>query len=414
VEAVVTTSTTLLDPSGRLLVIQDPTAAIEVRLPVAGSAGAAGLAGHVPGPGTSLRITGTVGRAYGAPRLSASLVTWLGAVSPVLPLRLSAAPTAGLEWRLVQVNGRLVTIHKLGDRWRAEIIVGTARIPVAGLAGSRISVGRLLAGRLVTIIGIVRRAYPSAIDQRFAIEPRSISDVAFEAGGPIHPAPAGGTGAGSGTPDAGYGPGVAPAGSSAPLPAAPGSEALVDLRDLPAHRGQQVQVGGLVTALLGSAITIDDGTASGRLFLAGEAAAYLDLVEIGDPIRVVGLVEVDAGGPYLLVTDPAGVVATGDPTAAAATPDPLLGAAGATLDPLTSAAPAAGGLAGPAAGGSPGIQPGVPVVWPIVVAVAMVVLGVGLALGRALLHLRRGRRVVPLAAVSGPYPPEPGADGEPG
>ncbi|HEY7827221.1 MAG TPA: lamin tail domain-containing protein, partial [Candidatus Limnocylindrales bacterium] len=105
VEAVVTTSTTLLDPSGRLLVIQDPTAAIEVRLPVAGSAGAAGLAGHVPGPGTSLRITGTVGRAYGAPRLSASLVTWLGAVSPVLPLRLSAAPTAALEWRLVQVNG---------------------------------------------------------------------------------------------------------------------------------------------------------------------------------------------------------------------------------------------------------------------------------------------------------------------
>jgi hypothetical protein len=396
-------------------VIQDPTAAIEVRLPVAGSTGLAGLAGHVPGPGTSLRITGTVGRAYGAPRLSASLVTWLGVASPPLPLRLSVAPTAALEWRLVQVNGRLVTIHKLGDRWRAEIIVGKVRIPVAGLAGSRISVGRLLAGRLVTIIGIVRRAYPSAIDQRFAIEPRSISDVAFEPGGPVHAAPAGGAGGGSGTPDPGYGPGVALPTSSTSLPAAAGSEALVDLRDLAAHRGQQVQVGGLVTALLGAAITIDDGTASGRLILAGEAAAYLDLVEIGDPIRVEGLVEVDAGGPYLLVSDPAGVVATGDPTAAAATtsPDPLLGAAGASAGPLGSNAPAVGGLVGQAISRGPGILPALPVAW-VIVAVAMVVLGAGLTLGLALLHLRRGRRVVPLAAASGPYPPEPGADGEPG
>ncbi len=408
VEAVATTSTTLLDPSGRLLVIQDATAAIEVRLPVAGSPGAAGLAGHVPGPGTGLRITGTVGRAYGAPRLSASLVTWLGAASSPLPVRLSVAATAALEWRLVQVNGRLVTVHKLGDRWRAEIIVGKVRIPVAGLAGSRISVGRLLAGRLVTIIGIVRRAYPSAIDQRFAIEPRSISDVAFEPAGPSHPAPAGGAGgAGSGPPDAGYGPGVAPVSSSATLPSATGGQALVDLRDLPAHRGEQVQVGGLVTALLGSAITIDDGTASGRLVLAGEAAAYLDLVEIGDPIRVEGLVEVDAGGPYLLVSDPEGVVATGDPTAATtASPGSPLTAAGAAADPPSSDAPSGGPPTGLAVSRDSGTQPSV--------LIALTGLAVGLTLGLVLLIVRRGRRAAPLPAVSGSNRPAPDAGGEPG
>ena len=157
VEGVATTSSTLIDPSGRLLVIQDATAAVEIRLPVAGSSGSAGLAGHVPGVGSSLRVTGTIGRAYGAPRLTVVNVTWLGTVTPPLPRRITTAPGAALEWQLVQVTGRLDTVHKLGDRWRTEIIVGSIRIPIAGLAGSRITVGRLFAGRQATIIGIVRQ-----------------------------------------------------------------------------------------------------------------------------------------------------------------------------------------------------------------------------------------------------------------
>ena len=42
VEGVATTTTRFFDASGRLLVIQDATAAIQVRLPVAGTAAAPG------------------------------------------------------------------------------------------------------------------------------------------------------------------------------------------------------------------------------------------------------------------------------------------------------------------------------------------------------------------------------------
>lgn len=107
-------------------------------------------------------------------------MTWLGSASQPLPLRLTAAPGPELEWRLVQVSGRFEAVHRLGVRWRADLIIGSTPIPVVGLAGSRIAVGRVHEGRRVTIVGIVRRAYPSAIDQRFAIDPRSLSDRSFE------------------------------------------------------------------------------------------------------------------------------------------------------------------------------------------------------------------------------------------
>lgn len=305
VEGVVTTKSTLIDPSGRLLIIQDSTAAIEVRLPVAGSAGAAGLMGHLLVPGTRLQASGSIGRSYGAPRLTASTVIWLGSATQPLPLRITAAPGSQLEWRLVQASGRLDAIHRLGLRWRADLIVGSSRIPVVGLTGSQIPVGRLLAGRRVTIVGIVRRAYPSAIDQRFAIDPRSVSDMSFEPADPIRPTSTDRpTGAGTGP-----GPAVGASGDAPPA----SSEPSVNLRDLNAHRGQQVRVEGLVTGLKDALISLDDGTATGRLILTGAATPYLDLVEIGDPLEVVGLVEIDASGPYLLVSDPNGVARAGDP-----------------------------------------------------------------------------------------------------
>ncbi len=105
---------------------------------------------------------------------------WLGSASQPLPLRLTAAPGPELEWRLVQVSGRFEAVHRLGVRWRADLIIGSTPIPVVGLAGSRIAVGRVHEDRRVTIVGIVRPAYPSAIDQRFAIDPRSVSDLSFE------------------------------------------------------------------------------------------------------------------------------------------------------------------------------------------------------------------------------------------
>ena len=99
------------------------------------------------------------------------------------------------------------------------------------------------------------------------------------------------SGSGAGTVDTGYGPGVAPTGAGAPAGSSTPARPLVDLRNLASYRGRVVEVGGLVTSVESATISIDDGTAAGRLVLSGEAAAYLDLVEVGDPIEVDGLVE---------------------------------------------------------------------------------------------------------------------------
>ncbi|MGH2511198.1 MAG: hypothetical protein ACRDGQ_00785, partial [Candidatus Limnocylindrales bacterium] len=402
VEGVVTTSVVLIDPSGRLLVLQDATAAIEVRLPVAGSTGTAGLAGHKPGLGAVLRVAGTVGRAYGAPRLSATSVTWLGSATQPTPLEIRTAPGPALEWRLVHANGRLSDIHKLGTRWRAELTIGSTKVPIVGLTGAQIAVGRLLAGRQVSVIGIVRRAYPTALDRRFAIEPRSVSDLAFSSAGPARTNRP--TAGGPLVADPGSGPGVGavptedPAGSTSPI---------VDLRDLAGHRGQQVRVAGLVTSVAGAVIELNDGTARGRLVLSGAAAAYLDLVEAGDPLGASGLVELDDRGPYLAVTDPDGVAQAGDPAPGSPA------AAGGVADPPTQPSIPAGpaGLAGsnsgqPASAGvvqsmsagvrSTGIDP--------LEALGLCLLGAIAALVVALPVVRWSARRARLAQPSGPEP----------
>ena len=66
IQAVVTAGATLLDASGRRLVVQDATGAIEILVPADVS---------VPSVGTRLRITGRVGTAYSAPRLRATAVS---------------------------------------------------------------------------------------------------------------------------------------------------------------------------------------------------------------------------------------------------------------------------------------------------------------------------------------------------
>ena len=327
VAGVVTAGPSLIDTSGRLVVIQDASAAVEVRLPATGSKSAAGLAGQRVVPGVSLMIQGIVGHAYGAPRLTANAATWLGTTAQPAPLRITSVPGAALEWRLVVATGRLDSVHRLGLRWRAELIVGSVRIPIAGLAGSQIVVGRLFTDRTVTIVGIVRRAYPTAIDQRFAIEPRSLADLSFDRPDPARSQPAGATGSDSssgGDAASGSITGIgAPAGSTPP----PSGSQAADLRDLSSMAGRLVAVSGIVTRIAGSIVTLDDGTATGRLLLTGDAAAYLDLIEIGDPIAADGQVKLDASGPFVFVTDANGVRQAGDPVAASspapasATPD---------------------------------------------------------------------------------------------
>ncbi len=176
IDAVVTAPATLLDASGRRIVVQDASAAVELLLPTGAAA---------PSVGTRIHAEGRIGLAYGAPRLRADRIDVVGTASTPSPIVLHGAPSEANEWRLASINGRVSSVHKLGDRWRAEIRVGSAEVVVVGQPGSGIASTALVEGRVATVTGIVRRPYPNASDRRFAITPRSPEDVtvAGQAGG---------------------------------------------------------------------------------------------------------------------------------------------------------------------------------------------------------------------------------------
>jgi hypothetical protein len=86
----------------------------------------------------------------------------------------------------------------------------------------------------------------------------------------------------------------------------------VDLATIAEHLGELVRVGGLVVARTESGFTLDDGTAIGRIQLGGDAAAFLELIEAGDALGIVGRVAAGPGGtPIIVATDPAGLVRLG-------------------------------------------------------------------------------------------------------
>ena len=302
VEGVVTIRPTLLDSTGRRLVIQDRTAAIEVLMPAGATA---------PALGSRVRVTGELGQAYGAPRIRAAAISRLGSGS-VAPLEIRSAPAAGHEWRLVRVRGDIVDLHRTGDRWAAELLVGGRRVPILGLAGAGIPSSALAEGRTATIVGIVRRPYPSATDRRFAVLPRSAADLTL--GGPAadgaDAAKAPGTGAtgGAGTTGGGGAPGSSGAANDAPLD--------VDLVAIDEHVGRQVRVGGLVAAIVADGFDLDDGTSIGRVVLRGAALDALATIGIGDALGAIGRVERTDAAIVIAVEDPAGIVLVGDPVAA--------------------------------------------------------------------------------------------------
>jgi hypothetical protein len=298
----------LLDATGRRIVIQDRSAAVEILL--AGGSTA-------PRVATRLRVVGEIGRAYGAPRIRASLVTVIPGGATVAPLELRVAPGSAHEWRLVRVRGDIADVHKLGDRWHAELLVGGQRIPISGLAGARIPSTTLVEGRTATIVGIVRRPYPSATDRRFAIVPRGPADVSV-GGAADDRSPSSSRSNGANAPDArtaagGPGPGAGPGGSSAA--AQPIDVDLAEIRD---HVGALVRVGGLVGDIGPDGFALDDGTAIGRIILRSAALDQLPLIETGDALNAIGVVEInpdsaDSLGFIVAVTDPAGIVRVGDP-----------------------------------------------------------------------------------------------------
>ena len=298
IEAVVTAGAALLDTSGRRIVVQDGSGAIEVLVPKDAVA---------PSVGSRVRAVGRVGTAYGAARLRATAVERLGAAPTPAPLELRGSITDAHAWRLVVVAGRLEDVRKLGDRWRAEVRVGASLVVVVGQPGAAIPVTSVVEGRDVRVTGIVRRAFPSASDRRPSLLPRSPADVVVSGGtGSTSGAGGGGTGGTGGT---GSGPGA-----GAPGPDGAGTVALdpavpdADLADLAAVDGRTVRVGGLVTELLADGLGLDDGTALGRVVLRDAALDLLPLIEPGDAINVVGTVgALDDGELGITVSDPAAI-----------------------------------------------------------------------------------------------------------
>ena len=103
------------------------------------------------------------------------------------PTVLHGQPGAVHEWRLVTLTGRIESVHKLGDRWRAVLVIGSQQVAIVGQPGSGIASSALVEGRTATVVGIVRRPFPTATDRRFAILPRFPADLRV-AGGSIAPA----------------------------------------------------------------------------------------------------------------------------------------------------------------------------------------------------------------------------------
>ena len=305
VEGVLTVNTTLLDASGRRTILEDGTAAIEVYLAAPDASMRLGA---------RIRVTGTVGVAWGAPRLRADETHVLGTRPPTVH-GLRSAPTAAVEWRLMRVSGTIVDVHRSGDRWTADLQIRGARVPISGLAGSGIASTDLTEGRAATITGIVKRPYPTATDRRFALVPRQRSDIVLGrvASSPAaSPSAAGGSSAGSGgTPASGASGDTADASGSGAGGSSTVTAADIDLRDLEAHVGERVRVGGLVTSVQADGVRLDDGTSEALLILDGDAADLRGMLQAGDALNATGTPE-RRDGPVLVVASAADVELVGD------------------------------------------------------------------------------------------------------
>lgn len=296
IEATVTAGTALLDSSGRRIVVQDGTGAIEVLLPV-GSAG--------PAVASVVRITGAMAHAWGAPRLRAATVEDRHAIVQVQASARAAALGQTDEWRLVRISGTITRVERFGDRWRAEVVITGSkdvRVPILGQAGAGIPSTRLAEGASVTVIGIVKRPYPTATDRRFAVLPRTGADLAT-----------------SGTAGSGGGTGSGSTGSASGQAGAPNATTSVvdvtpdtDLAALGEHLGAQVRVGGLVAAVATDGLDLDDGSATGHLVFRGDAVELLPYLRTGDAIAATGRVEQLDGAFVVIVDGAASVVRVGD------------------------------------------------------------------------------------------------------
>ncbi|HEY6569058.1 MAG TPA: OB-fold nucleic acid binding domain-containing protein, partial [Candidatus Limnocylindrales bacterium] len=178
--------------------------------------------------------------------------------------------------------------------------------------------------------GIVKRPYPTATDRRFALVPRQASDIVLGKGSVGPGASASATGASTGSPATTPGQGASGVtGASAAGTSTSATD--IDLRDLAAHVGERVRVGGLVTSVQVDGVRLDDGTSVALLVFDGDAPDLLGLLGVGDALNATGVPE-QRDGPVLVVAGAADVELVGE-----------LGAADPSSSGATQAAAAAPG-----------------------------------------------------------------------
>ena len=270
---VVTSPAGLVDAEARRVTVQDRSGAILVRYP----------ADSTPARvGSVIRAVGEVGSWFGTRQLEAEQAPARKRGGTVRATTLKRAPTEADEWRLVRVAVRITDVERSDDTWRAEAeLADGSTLPVVGLAGARIDADLLDPGRLARVSGIVRRAHPSANDQRFALAPRSRKDIRL--GRLLSPDDEDdGQDDGHDDDDAegwpvGGGPGPAEV-----LAATFG--ALDGLED------RLVRVGGRVEAVSERSLRLDDGTAAGTVRLDDGSDRFQPGFTVGEVVNAVGRV----------------------------------------------------------------------------------------------------------------------------
>jgi len=286
IEATITAPAGLIDGDRRRVTVQDGSGALLLRFPDGAS---------VPAVGTRVRATGKVGTWYGGLQLAAETPPTARGKGPAGPLVLRRAPGAADEWRLVRLTVRITDVARSGDTWRAEATLGAGgALPIVGLAGSKIPSTALGEGRSATITGIVKRAYPTASDQRFAVVPRTAADIQLGR----DPNTVAGVGSGDGGPGQPSASGP-PDGDTSEHATGRTTTAVVDtpLAGLTTLAGRNVRVSGVLQVVDQRVLTIDDGSARAQVRLLDDDPTFEPPLVAGEVLNVVGVVaERDIGG----------------------------------------------------------------------------------------------------------------------
>jgi hypothetical protein len=271
---VVTSKAGLIDSEARRVTVQDRSGAILVRYP----------ADTTPARvGSLIRAVGEVGTWFGTRQLEAEKIPRRKRGGVVRPTTLKRVPTEADEWKLVRVAVRITDIERSDDTWRAEAeLADGSSLPVIGLPGAGIDADLLEPGRAARVSGIVRRAHPSAGDQRFAVAPRSRKDIRLGRLLALEDDEDRQDDDDRDDHDAG-------AGAAASDPAAPEVLAAT-FGSLDGLEDRLVRVGGRVEAVGDRSLTLDDGTAAGTVRLDGGIEQFQPGFRLGEVVNAVGRV----------------------------------------------------------------------------------------------------------------------------